>query len=194
MRWPAYLSIISLISRVARADLPIFTSSKEFDKGDYGRYVAQQYHSTSLLGPRPNMFDVAGSCGDDGLLVMMTLRGWAVEQAAPMIIDGRARLVWTGPAYVQPYNLQVQTYRGEQFLTFWAGDDGVKGHGSGFYYMVRMPGFSLRPDEADCLCESHSSIRITMKDTDCRAAMASTATFMNSTSRPQAQRSSPSTR
>jgi hypothetical protein len=38
--------------------------------------------------------------------------------------------------YGQVYNFQVQQYKGEPYLTFWAGNDAVDGHGAGHYYMV----------------------------------------------------------
>ncbi|KAK5407918.1 hypothetical protein LTR06_007661 [Exophiala xenobiotica] len=137
MRWTLCLLILSFTAlKLAYADLPAFSRSKSFDQGDYGNFVAQTYRSTSYSVPRLNVFEKGRSCRDDGLFVMLTLRGWSVPQPAPIIFDGHGGLVWTDPTYVQPYNLQVQTYRGERFLTFWAGDDGVKGHGSGFYYML----------------------------------------------------------
>ncbi|RMZ76715.1 hypothetical protein DV737_g4715, partial [Chaetothyriales sp. CBS 132003] len=137
MRWLLLLlTILSTAFRLSYADLPPFLENSAFDKGDYGTSVAQLYQSTDIWAPRLNFFEKAGSCHDDGLFFMLAIRGWAVPKPAPMILDGRGSLVWTGPSYVQPYNLQVQTYRGEQFLTFWAGNDGVKGHGSGLYYML----------------------------------------------------------
>lgn len=50
----------------------------------------------------------------------------------------RGHLIW-GPdhKYGQVYNFQVQYYKGEPYLFFWAGDDSVGGHGEGKYYMVR---------------------------------------------------------
>jgi hypothetical protein len=50
----------------------------------------------------------------------------------------RGSLVW-GPDhhYGEVYNFQVQTYKGEPVLIFWAGDDSIGGHGEGKYYMVR---------------------------------------------------------
>ena len=46
-------------------------------------------------------------------------------------------LVW-GPDrhYGEVYNFQVQKYKGEDYLVFWAGDDSVGGHGEGKFYMV----------------------------------------------------------
>lgn len=46
-------------------------------------------------------------------------------------------LIWTTNQYYgQVYNLQVQEYKGKKYLTFWAGNDSVGGHGVGKYYMV----------------------------------------------------------
>ncbi len=140
MRWPSFVLLLLLAAaRAIWADQKAFVSNKAFDKGKYGDFVAEEYRSVPLISaPRPNVYEwVPGACnGDDGLMVMVTLRGWAVPRPGPSILDGQGRLIWTDPNYVQPYNLQVQTYRGEQFLTFWAGEDGVKGHGAGLYYMV----------------------------------------------------------
>ncbi|KAK4935463.1 hypothetical protein LTR10_023479 [Elasticomyces elasticus] len=140
MEWPGLIVLLLLAAgRVILADQALFESDEAFDKGKYGDFVQEEYKSVGLTSaPRPNVFErVPGACdGDDGLMVMLTLRGWAVPQPGPSILDGQGRLVWTNPNYVQPYNLQVQNYRGEQFLTLWAGDDGVRGHGSGLYYML----------------------------------------------------------
>lgn len=39
-------------------------------------------------------------------------------------------------SYGETFGLGVQRYRGEEYLTFWRGDDSVGGHGEGWYYMV----------------------------------------------------------
>ncbi|KAK0658543.1 hypothetical protein DIS24_g4664 [Lasiodiplodia hormozganensis] len=54
-----------------------------------------------------------------------------------MILDQAGNLVWTldGRPYGETYNLNVQEWNGEQYLTFWGGDDTVGGHGQGYYYM-----------------------------------------------------------
>ncbi|KAI1618831.1 ASST-domain-containing protein [Exophiala viscosa] len=140
MGWPGLIVLLLLAAvRTIWADQALFESDKAFDKGEYGDFVKEDYKSIGLTSaPRPNVFErVPGACdGDDGLMVMVTLRGGAVPQPGPSILDGQGRLVWSNTNYVQPYNLQVQTYHGEQFLTLWAGNDGVKGHGAGFYYML----------------------------------------------------------
>ncbi|KAL2444561.1 hypothetical protein ABEF95_017058 [Exophiala dermatitidis] len=123
----------------AYADKGPFLQNTAFDSSEYGQFVPETYLSSSISAPRTNVFyeQSPGYCSrDDGLLVMLTPRGFAVPAPAPMILDRHGQLVWTDPKYAQPYNLQVQRYRDEEFLTFWAGDDGVKGHGAGVYYML----------------------------------------------------------
>jgi hypothetical protein len=52
-----------------------------------------------------------------------------------MIIDQDGHLVWT-KHYGQTYNANVYRYKGQDYLTFWVGNDGIVGHGDGTYYMV----------------------------------------------------------
>ena len=52
----------------------------------------------------------------------------------------RGAMIWGNDhRYGEVYNFQVQMYKGEPYLTFWAGDDSVGGHGEGKYYMVSRP-------------------------------------------------------
>lgn len=47
-------------------------------------------------------------------------------------------VVWTPDRkYGSVYNLQVQNYKGEDYITFWGGNSSVGGHGEGYHYMVR---------------------------------------------------------
>ena len=68
----------------------------------------------------------------------MNPRGHQVPDPNPVILDGAGNLVWTlpGKPYGQTYNFNVQELDGEQYLTFWGGDDAIGGHGQGSYYMV----------------------------------------------------------
>lgn len=79
----------------------------------------------------------------DGRLYFLTPRGWRVRAPGPMILDpADGSLIWSahfGNAFGgQAYDLKVQRYRGEDYLTFWLGDDRVRGHGAGEYYMVSL--------------------------------------------------------
>jgi hypothetical protein len=67
--------------------------------------------------------------------VLLTPRGGIAPPQAT-ILDRSGHLIWSIGGYDQIYNLMVQEYNGQNYLTFWAGNDAVGGHGTGFYYMV----------------------------------------------------------
>jgi hypothetical protein len=116
------------------ADTEPFFASETYDQGDFGRWPQQSYHSSSLIGPILNYIRHDERC-DDGQYTMITPRGASIESPGPMIIDQNGSLIWT-KYYGPTYDLKVQEYNGEKYLTFWVGDDAVVGHGSGSYYMV----------------------------------------------------------
>ncbi|KAL3424072.1 secreted protein [Phlyctema vagabunda] len=67
---------------------------------------------------------------------MITPRGPRVQNPMAMILDAKGHLIWAKGDYGQVYNLKVQKYKGNDYLTFWAGDDTVGGHGAGYYHML----------------------------------------------------------
>jgi hypothetical protein len=67
---------------------------------------------------------------------MWTPRGYRVAEPGAMILDSKGDFVWWRGGYQQVYNMMAQEYNGQKYLTFWAGDDTVGGHGAGYYYMV----------------------------------------------------------
>jgi hypothetical protein len=132
--------------------------SLAIDNGSQGYYPSHSYFTeTNVTSPIVNFLTWHPEC-DDNLYTLITPRGKAVPQAAPMLLDQRGNLVWT-KAYNndyggQAYGLEVQTYRGQEYLTFWVGDDRVRGHGSGSYYMVSPSPNSLQPFISDCYVNS----------------------------------------
>jgi hypothetical protein len=113
----------------------LFVKDDSYDASTYGDYPVQRYKSTSIVSPRMNVLQSNSECRSD-LYTLITPRGWAVPEASATILDQEGRLVWSIGGYEQIYNLMVQKYLGQQYLTFWAGNDAVGGHGAGFYYMV----------------------------------------------------------
>lgn len=132
--------LTSLCARGAYAELPVFVSSEAYDNGDLGKYPVQHFESVELVAPRPNLVRQDGQCAEN-LLTFLTPRG-NVEQALhpqATILDHQGHLVWTsGWENKQIYNLMTQEYRGHKYLTFWAGNDAIGGHGDGSYYMVSL--------------------------------------------------------
>ncbi|GAB7366789.1 hypothetical protein MBLNU230_g0740t1 [Neophaeotheca triangularis] len=110
------------------------------DNGTYGYYPTNTHASnTKVRSPQVNWLTWHEEC-DDGLLYFITPRGWSLPRPGPMILDAKGEMIWSkhfdNDFGGQAYDLQVQTYKGEQYLTFWLGDDRIRGHGSGSYYML----------------------------------------------------------
>ncbi|KAK2608483.1 hypothetical protein QQS21_002945 [Conoideocrella luteorostrata] len=130
--------LVSLYAGAAKAEQPPFLSSGAYDLGSLGKYPVQQFKSVELTAPRPNLVRQSGRCSKD-LLTFLSPRGSADQATHPQatILDHNGQLVWTsGWDHKQIYNLMAQDYRGNRYITFWAGNDAVGGHGAGSYYML----------------------------------------------------------
>lgn len=115
-----------------------YINDEAYEDGKYGQYPIQDYKSSDAIAPRINRLSHHEDCGDN-LYTMLSPRGYHDEARNPraVILDSKGMLVWSaGWEKQQIYNLMVQSYKGEDYLTFWAGNDAVGGHGAGMYYMV----------------------------------------------------------
>ncbi|KAB8300458.1 hypothetical protein EYC80_000629 [Monilinia laxa] len=113
-------------------------NSTAFDAGDYGAYPNRTYRTRAdIISPRLNILQADPQC-DDGLYTMISLRGDKVHITgqSPMIHDARGNLVWMNASYGETFGLNVQRYKGVDYLTFWQGDDSVGGHGEGVYILL----------------------------------------------------------
>ncbi|KAJ5702665.1 hypothetical protein N7488_010213 [Penicillium malachiteum] len=108
--------------------------SEKYAHGLEGQYVSQHYSSFGAPGPVLNYWEKSPAC-DDGLYTIISPRGGSVSHSGPMILDNDGHMVWFRD-YKSAYNANVYTYKGEKYLTFWAGDDLVRGHGEGTLYML----------------------------------------------------------
>lgn len=123
-----------LFSSIAIADRENDFRSEKYAHGFEGPFPLQHYSSAGLSGPILNYWEKSVAC-DDGLYTFIAPRGEAVRHSGPMILDNQGHLVWF-KEYKTTYNANVYTYKGQRYLTFWAGDDQVRGHGEGTLYMV----------------------------------------------------------
>ncbi len=76
-----------------------------------------------------------GRCDTGGDVVLISPRGIYVPNPGPVILDTHGELVWIESKYGQVMNLQIQAYKGQDFITFWSGTS----HGpysNGSYYIV----------------------------------------------------------
>ncbi|KAJ5177231.1 uncharacterized protein N7482_003108 [Penicillium canariense] len=122
------------VSATASPDQEALFRSEKYAKGFDGPFPLQRYRSADVAGPILNYWYRSAAC-EDGLYTILAPRGDSVRHSGPMIVDQQGHLVWFKD-YRTTYNANVHTYNGERYLTFWAGDDSVKGHGEGVYYMI----------------------------------------------------------
>ena len=131
------LSSFALLFAQCWADAEPYYRNDEYNEGAYGRYVQQEYKTSDIAPPRINFMQPFNKpeC-DDGSYIFVAPRG-NVPNASFYIMDSDGSLLW-GPDrhYGEVYNFQVQKYKGEDYLVFWAGDDSIGGHGEGKYYML----------------------------------------------------------
>ncbi|RDW87864.1 hypothetical protein BP5796_03558 [Coleophoma crateriformis] len=135
MGFASCLILLTSLASAILADVDAYVKDDAFDRGWYGVYPVRTYVSTNVTSPRPNILRASTEC-DGSLYAMISPRGLAVDEPSAMILDASGYLVWRQGGFNQVYNLMVQEYRGKPYLTFWGGDDAVRGHGSGFYYML----------------------------------------------------------
>lgn len=110
------------------------------DNGTFGYFALDNYVTApDIPSPKTNWLQWSPEC-NDGRFYLITPRGWGIERPGPMILDWKGDLIWTqhfaNEFGGQAYDLMVQRYQGQDYLTFWTGDDRVRGHGAGSYVMV----------------------------------------------------------
>jgi hypothetical protein len=115
---------------------------RALDRGSSGPYPTQHFYSSKLKVPKLNYLKWSPECATKNDFYFITPKGWKVPNPGPMVLDHRGELVWAdhfdNEFGGQAYDLMVQEYLGEKFLTFWLGDDRIRGHGAGHFHMVRL--------------------------------------------------------
>jgi hypothetical protein len=105
------------------------------DSGLYGAYPMRKYASTNLTSPQANVIESDDSCVDG--LVLLSVGGQSVKDGGLMILDMAGNLVWSAPGQYgeATANTKIQRYRGQDYLTFWAGEK-LQESGLGSYLML----------------------------------------------------------
>lgn len=137
MRTSTALLLFPALATAVQQVLPNLRS-EAFDSGELGAYPNRTYVTEpTSISPQLNTLQSDSIC-DDGLYTMISLRGdkVALKGQSPMIHDSQGNLVWMNATYGETFGLSVQTYKGQEYLTFWQGDDSVGGHGEGYYFLV----------------------------------------------------------
>ena len=125
--------VTTIITAVVATSARPFHDSALYDTGYMGAYPHRTFSSFDNVEPILNIHTWTEQCEQGYYL--LTPRGGSVPNPGPMILDGRGNLIWADKTYGDVENLRVQTYKGSNYLTFWAGtDDGT--HGRGHYYLL----------------------------------------------------------
>ena len=120
-------------------------SSEIYESGLEGSYPLINYPSApGLVAPKVDVVQQSSSClasgrGDDARFLFVSPRG-GVAQPRPMILDENGEVVWSGSDIENgnAYDFKVQRWNDKPVLTYWTGDDQVKGHGNGEYHIVGL--------------------------------------------------------
>ncbi|KAJ9640408.1 hypothetical protein H2201_002547 [Coniosporium apollinis] len=120
------------------ADEPAFIQNAGYQQSAYGQYPVQTFVSNpNVTAPIFNVITTPGEGVSNGSHLFVSPRGTAVSNPSPMIVDaGTLSVVWSAEEYGTAFDVKVQQYNGEDYLTFWAGETFRQGYGHGYYYML----------------------------------------------------------
>jgi hypothetical protein len=104
-----------------------------YDVGLYGFYPTQNYVSFDYVSPRVEVLRWDPRC-ETGF-IFLAPRGDSIAHPGPMVLNSDGDLVWMREIHAVTQDFRVQQYRGEDYLTYWAGDE-IAGYGRGSWHMV----------------------------------------------------------
>ncbi|KAJ9612047.1 hypothetical protein H2200_003642 [Cladophialophora chaetospira] len=105
----------------------------EIALGFYGGSPSQTYVSNGLSSPRISARKHDSSCNQE--YTFLNFNGDSVPSPGPAILSASNELVWKAEGLGTTTNTKVQTYKGKQYLTFWAGKKGGT-MGTGQYHLL----------------------------------------------------------
>ncbi|KAL1850311.1 hypothetical protein Plec18170_007006 [Paecilomyces lecythidis] len=154
-----YILIVPQLYRFRfRLDLSLY------DLGFYGFSPSRSYVSTNLTSPLLEFVRWDARC--DSGFTFLTPRGFSVDKPSLSILDADGELVWTDSSWGEAQDFKVQRYRGEDYLTFWAGVE-LDIHGNGSWYMLNsfyQPSYHISPIGESLVGDLHE-FHITSDDT-----------------------------
>lgn len=117
-----------------------------YDWGIYGVYPQRSYESFSGSSPWPNILKSDSRCAAG--YTFIEPRGLAVGTPGPIMLDQNGNLVWMQTEWGQAMDVKVQSYKGDDYITFWHGSDNGT-FGQGYYLMVGKQSRCLSEHVAD---------------------------------------------
>ncbi|KAJ8606156.1 hypothetical protein MRB53_041163 [Persea americana] len=141
-----WLMIATFLDHVQASNSIRPAYNEALDNGTYGPYPVKTFMSEdSFASPQMNFVQWSPEC-EDGMYYFITPRGRSLPDPSPMIIDTDGELVWTqyfdNPFGGQVYDFKVQQYQGQDYLTFWTGDDSLNSSYDIIHEIKASDGFS----------------------------------------------------
>ncbi|KAL2801992.1 ASST-domain-containing protein [Aspergillus granulosus] len=136
--WGTILGVLYLFCLFVVPQLLRFhfrTDLSWYDLGAYGFGPSRSYASFQYESPLVEITAGDGDNACDDRYTFLAPRGDSVVHPGPMIIDANGELVWMKPSWETTQNFQVQRFQGEDFLTYWEGEQ-IDGKGYGSWYML----------------------------------------------------------
>lgn len=106
-----------------------------YELGDLSPIPLVHYHSADFSSPLVHVTTRHQTCQEDSL-ILLSPRGKDYPGNKVLLLDDQGALVWHHKERGAVSSMQVQTYKGEDYLTYWVGDDNFWGHGVGYYKML----------------------------------------------------------
>ncbi|KAH7039932.1 ASST-domain-containing protein [Microdochium trichocladiopsis] len=126
--------LLAQITHVA-ADAAVITDAEAYNRGDYGQWPTQAYHTLKIKTPRwfVHHFDRDHVSPETHLFMAPIIPG---QSRTPMIFDASdLSLVYADPSWDGGNDAKIQWYQDKPYLTFFSGQDFTT-HASGGGVMI----------------------------------------------------------
>lgn len=118
------------------ASVPPLNIWSSYESGALGPYPLADYHTITASTPLIHIAQWHPSC-DNSSYVFLSPHAVRLADNMVLMLDARGNVVWYHQERGAVHNIQVQRFKGSEYITYWVGDDEFYGHGAGFYKMVR---------------------------------------------------------
>ncbi|KAI1343487.1 Arylsulfotransferase-domain-containing protein [Xylariaceae sp. FL0016] len=119
-------SVLLALAIQAAADVMVFNATESFDAGTYGGFPNQTFKTTSATAPLLNVKTWNKNATDDTPYILIT--GQYSSGNGPYLQNGPLiyrtddlSLVYVNTTWNESLNVAVQSYKGEDYLTYWEG-------------------------------------------------------------------------
>lgn len=106
-----------------------------YERGELGAHPQVRFRSTEMTAPLVHVEHDHPNC-DRSEYVALSYGTETDAGNKAMLLDSNGDLVWSHSERGNIHNVQVQQYKGRDYITFWVGDDDFFGHGHGYFKMV----------------------------------------------------------